>query len=90
MRWFNEQRHQIDLLDWPSKGCDLNPIESVWGYLVNSWEPEEERTRQQLLQHTLREWDILRGKPHIIEKLVMSMPSRLEEVIEKGGGWTHY
>lgn len=77
-------------MDWPSKGCYLNQIESVWGYLVNSWEQEEERTRQQLLQHTLRVWDILREKPHIIEKLVMSMPSRLQEVIEKGGGWTHY
>ena len=89
-RWFDEQHHQIDLLEWPSKGCDLNPIESVWGFLVNAWEPEEERTRQQLLQHALREWNILQGKPHIIENLVKSMPSRLQEVIEKGGGWTHY
>ena len=23
------------LLEWPSKGCDLNPIEHVWAYMVN-------------------------------------------------------
>ena len=27
-RWFQEQR-DIELLDWPSRSCDLNPIENV-------------------------------------------------------------
>lgn len=46
-RWFDKQRHQIDPMDWLSKGCDLNPIVSVWDFLDNALEPEEERTRQQ-------------------------------------------
>ena len=29
-RWFNDHNDQIDLLNWPSRGCGLNLIENVW------------------------------------------------------------
>ena len=89
-RWFQEHQDQIEVLDWPSKACDLNPIESVWANMVNSWEPERERTRDQLVQHTMTEWETLRRKPEIVRNIVSSMPNRLQEVIEKEGNWTSY
>ena len=41
--WF-QQHPQFQLLPWPSKGADCNPIENLWGSMVNTWEPERERT----------------------------------------------
>ena len=89
MHWFEDHQNQIDLLDWPSKGCDLNPIENVWASIVKSWEPENERTRRQLVQHTMASWEFLRRKPHLYN-MVASMPQRLREVIEKEGYWASY
>lgn len=88
-RWFREHP-EIELMDWPSKGCDMNPIENLWGNLVNTWEPSEERTSHALFEHAIREWEILRRKPHLVRQHVESMPRRLQQVIEKEGGWTKY
>lgn len=88
-QWFNEHQ-EIELLNWPPRGCDMNPIEDVWALMVNGWEPSEERTRQALLDHTQHEWELLRGKPHLIAKSVESMPRRLQKVIEMEGGWSCY
>ena len=46
-RWFQEQQH-VELLDWPSKACDLNPIENIWANIVNVWKPALERTSPEL------------------------------------------
>ena len=87
--WFANQ-NVLQLLEWPSRGCDCNPIEHVWANMVNSWDPAAERTPQALMDHVQRSWETLREKPDLIRNLVMSMPQRLAEVIEKEGGWTHY
>ncbi|KAG7170109.1 Transposable element Tc3 transposase-like 4 [Homarus americanus] len=54
-RWFDKQP-DIQLLEWLSKGCDLNPIGNVWGAIVRSWETGGDRTPQQLLQYMKDEW----------------------------------
>lgn len=73
-RWFAEQRN-IEVLDWPSKGCDMNPIENIWANIVNVWEPENERTRAALEQHTRREWEVLRRKQQLVYNNVTSVPN---------------
>ena len=50
-QWF-QGRDDLQLLDWPSKGCDMNPIENIWANIVNCWEPERERTVEKLMAHT--------------------------------------
>ena len=88
-QWF-EGRDDVICLEWPSRGCDLNPIEHVWAYMVNGWEQLQERRPEQLLPHVRMDWENLRQKQRIIENWVSSMPNRLREVVEREGGWTHY
>lgn len=88
-QWLANQQN-LHVLDWPSKGCDMNPIENLWGSLVNTWEPERERTVAQLMEHTRTQWELLRGDQDLARNLVASMPNRLQEVIVKEGGWTRF
>ena len=53
-QWFEEQQN-ITLFHWPSKGCDLNPIENVWGNIV----------RKQIMSHARREWETFRTNSKI-------------------------
>ena len=87
--WFQEQP-SVELLPWSSKSCDLNPIENVWGNIVQAWEPEMERNSENLYEHATREWERMRRRPDVIHKHVASVPRRLQDVIQKEGGWTRY
>lgn len=89
-RWFEERREQIELLPWPALSPDLNPIENIWALIVNAWEPENERTRAHLLQHTKDEWERFRRNQQTIHNIVASFPDRLQAVIEADGHWTAY
>lgn len=88
-RWLQEQRN-FEVLEWPSKACDLNPIENIWANIVNVWEPAGERTRERLRQHVYDEWEAMRRKPNIVFNHVSSMPDRLQLVIDSNGSWTRY
>ena len=88
-QWFQEHP-RFELLPWPSKGADCNPIENIWGSMVTSWEPEQERTPQELVDHTRRVWEVFRGNPDLVKCHTGNMQRRLQAVIEKGGGWTGY
>ena len=87
--WFAGQEN-LQLLDWPSKGCDCNPIEHIWGNMVNMWEDGEERMADVLIGHVHRVWETFHTKPHLVTNIVASMPDRLREVTDIEGGWTHY
>ena len=86
-QWFADHE-DLQLLPWPSKGCDCNPIENLWANMVNTWEPERERTTAELFDHALTQWEFFRGHSQIVHNLVSSMPERLQDVIDKEGGWT--
>ena len=34
MNWFNDEGVSFELLPWPPKGTDMNPIENVWAEMV--------------------------------------------------------
>ena len=48
--WF-EAQNNIQLLEWPSKGADINVIEHIWAQMVNTWKMEHERTSYELMDH---------------------------------------
>lgn len=64
--WFaNHQEFQ--LLDWPPKGCDINPIENLWGIMKSEWEVQE-KTKASIIQKSTETWESLRRTPDICEK----------------------
>jgi len=84
--WFKSE--EIRLLDWPAQSRDLSPIEQLWQHLkkrLNSYE-RSARGVWELWERIDAEW----GKIEVEEcqKLIESMPRRLEAVIQANGGHT--
>lgn len=80
----------IPTLDWPACSPDLNPIENVWGLLsqkVFNHGRSFENVKE-LKKILSEEWDKL--EINDLKKYIESMPRRLQEVIIKKGGATHY
>lgn len=81
----------IDVMnDWPPKGADMNPIENVWGEM-------ERRLRERVPADTNHLWEMIQttfreivSDPDYLNRLIGSMPNRMQSVVEKQGGWTKY
>lgn len=61
MNFFSRQT--FELLDWPAKSPDLNPIENVWSVIETDWPSMPQRNAQNL--HTLvqERWNEMGNKP---------------------------
>ena len=80
----------IRTLRWPAPSPDLNPIENVWSLLKRgvrrSIRPGDDLSRlEALLRH---EWERL--SQAVINRLIESMSSRIQQVIELSGEVTKY
>ena len=80
---------RVQVLKWPSKSPDLNPIEHVWDLL-------DRRVRQRPVQQNLHELEIDLVQEWTalfqlsIRNYVMSMRTRCLAVIAADGGYTRY
>ena len=86
---------QIETLPHPPKSPDLNPIENVWGLMVDEMAEELRHSARRLNAHDLwrniqRKFEALRNRPGYFTRLADSMTSRLREVIDAEGSWTQY
>lgn len=86
--WFREHS-EMELLDWPPKICDLNPIENKWAIMCHEWKVDS-MTRRHFVQKAQGLWEGIRHRPNICINLVDSMPKRLREVNNAQDGWTSY
>lgn len=80
--------NRIKLLEWPAQSPDMNPIENLWGYLdghVNKTNVTNKASYFAALQDAWNQID-----SEYLQKLVESMPRRLEAVIKAKGGHTKY
>lgn len=84
------QENNIAVLPWPSKSPDLNPIENIWGKMVKSMYKHDfrPRNRDELRYRINQAWDEVTGE--LCRNLVLSMPQRLQEVINRNGSMTKY
>lgn len=86
--WFHNHPEVI-VIPWPARSPDLNPIENLWGLMVQRWDSRNERSTEQLKTHCMEVWESFRGS-EICGNMVGSMRKRLLDCIENNGGYTKY
>jgi hypothetical protein len=84
------EEQDFTILSWPAQSPDLNPIEHLWDHLKRKL-GEYERAPGGILELWERvqvEWDKI--EPEVCQKLIESMPRRVEAVLKAKGGYTKY
>jgi transposase len=84
------EQNNINVLPWPSKSPDLNPIEHLWDQLdkrVLQRQPLPQ-TLDQLRQMLQQEWRTI--PRNNVRNLIESMPRRCRAVLAARGGHTRY
>ncbi len=84
------QQHNVNVLDWPPYSPDMNPIEHLWDHLdrkVRARVPQPQN-HAQLRQALIEEWH--RYPKHQINRLITSMPCRVESLVRANGLHTRY
>ena len=82
--------NSMEPLPHPAQSPDMNPIEHVW-YLIKiaiNKRHVKPRNEEELKRVLLEEWEKIDIK--IINKLIDSMPRRVEQLVEVRGGSTKY
>ena len=85
--WLKRQRIRV-VEGWPPQSPDLNPIENLWSIIGHKVGLREPRTRMELHQYVLEEWDNI--DLSLLERLTESMPRRIKAVVDAEGGHTRY
>ena len=75
-------------LPWPAQSPDLNPIENLWAILDRQLKDRQPGTQDELFQVLQDGWNAL--DVDLLTRLVDSMPSRCQAVIDSGGFATKY
>jgi transposase len=86
--WFDN--NDIQVLVWPAQSPDINPIEHLWVHLKRALQqyPTPPKGVHELWDRVGEEWNKI--SPETCQKLVESMPRRIQAVIKAKGGHTKY
>lgn len=88
MNWLHD--HGFEVLEWPSRSPDLNPIENLWSHVKRKLGEYEHPAKGmlELWERVQVEWEKI--EPRVCENLIKSMPNRMKEVIAKKGAVINY
>lgn len=88
MDWL--QDHGFEVLDWPSRSPDINPIENLWSHIKRKLGEYENPPKGmlELWERVQVEWEKI--EPRVCQNLIRSMPNRMQEVIKKKGAVINY
>lgn len=80
----------VQVMVWPARSPDLNPIENLWSILARKVYPNGRQYQSvpELQKAILAAWETI--DLAVLKGLVSTMPSRCIEVIERRGDKTHY
>jgi DDE superfamily endonuclease len=86
--WF--QDHNMQVMTWPAQSPDLDPIEHLWSHLKRKLKEYEEPPRgiNELWERIQVVWDGIPAEE--CQKLIESMPRRIEAVLRAKGGYMKY
>lgn len=87
-QWFKD--HGIIVLDWPSYSPDLNPIEHLWSIVKRRLHDFDHppSSMHELWLRIQQVWNNISIDD--CQKLIESMPRRIEAVYKAKGSWTKY
>lgn len=81
--------HNIKCINFPSYSPDLNPMENGWGILKdNIIKRNEQLTDENINNVITEEWNNINKT--VINNMILSMPARLKQVIERKGDHIDY
>ena len=75
-------------MQWTSSSPDLNPVERLWDVLKDCVKKHHSKNKTELTLHLMEEWRKI--ELSVLEKLVDSVPSRLNQCIRMKGYETRY
>lgn len=78
----------IKVMPWPAQSPDCNPIEHLWSYLKKKVKKDQRQTAKSFSDAVMQAWDEV--PLSLIQKLIDSIPSRLQAVINSKGYATKY
>lgn len=78
----------VKILPWPAKSPDINPVEQLWSIIDNKFKSRRMCSVKQLIDGLSTEWSTI--QPGLCEKLVFSMPKRIQKCIEARGKSINY
>src|SRR6266850_368088 len=75
------ENNNINVLDWPPQSPDLNPIEHLWNHIKRELckYPTQPKGVWELWERVAEVWNNI--EPEVCQKLIESMPRRIEVVI---------
>ena len=84
------ETNNINCLEWPLQYPDLNRIEHLWHHVKMelSKHPTPARGVWEIWERVEEVWEKI--EPEVCQKLIESMPRRVEAVIKAKGGHTKY
>lgn len=85
--WFRD--NGVEVLEWPGNSPDLNPIENLWNAMKRRVNKGNIRNLHELKSQITRAW-CLEVTPQECQRLVESMPRRIQQVIRNKGYPTKY
>jgi hypothetical protein len=87
-QWFSD--NNIIPLKWPAQSPDLNPIEHLWHHLKSKLQQYDTPPTgvHELWERVAEEWTEI--PPETCQRLIESMPRRIQAVLKAKGGHTKY
>lgn len=82
----------METLSWPSKSPDINIIENVWGVMTRKIYKANFRpaNRDELVLFIEETWNELSDDLDFVRSLYLSIPNRLNELLQKNGAITKH